>query len=748
MTTHPLLSWTGLGACLLSLLLAQLAALALARGLELRIPRRVRLQSALLPVVLLAVFAAQDRLLVPCDEPVARLLPDAPQVDDPDPHGILNEVVLIILPWEMEVRRAVTAGRLPLWSDLLDGGSSPWINPQAGVLSPVSVMTRFVPIEHWLLAALAVKLLLAYQGTWLLARRLGVRAASASLAALGLALGPLTPWAVFPVSAAIAFMPWLVLASLQLARQPSRRCLATTAVLCTSLLLSGHPETAFAAGLLAALCALCFGRRGSAARALRNNALAACLGGMLAAVQLVPFACALPGSQRVRLLAARANASTTHGSFFQGGREALFLRPLSPWAFGRPFHDPETGPAAWGALGAGYAGLVALAGCVAALATRGRRRRAWPFAVFAGMSLLFAAGFRPLLTVQEALPWLRSYGPNRVLPAAALALLLAGALGCDAILGRRRLADPQVIALAAVAAASFAVRLSPGIVFAWISILAAAILASRARRAAVLLLAVAALVDLVPWAYDHLPRGHRELFYPRTRAITAIQRHCSGPNCSVLGSGFAVYPSLLPMYGIADVRPHNPLAPDAQLAVLQAAFGFKPEVSRIKGAVRRTDHPLADFLGVGLLVESGQRRRHPSYARVPGPEGAPLRLFRNRQRLPRIFLPTGADVVSGDEVVAAVGALADARRVIVSSEAMGSTPVLERPWSRSAVSIVSARPGHMVFEVRAADETLVATAKPMPAGWRARNERGERLSVVTVNGAFTGVRVPAGTARV
>ena len=76
--------------------------------------------------------------------------------------------------------RSLSAKRMPFWSDVLEGGSSMWSNPQAGVLSPLQMVARVFPIQYHLLAALALKMLVAFQGTWLLARVVG-RSRAASL---------------------------------------------------------------------------------------------------------------------------------------------------------------------------------------------------------------------------------------------------------------------------------------------------------------------------------------------------------------------------------------------------------------------------------------------------------------------------------------------------------------------------------------------------------------------------------------
>src|SRR6185436_295756 len=97
-----------------------------------------------------------------------------------------------------EVRHALRAGHLPFWSDLLEGGSSPWINPQASVLSPLALATRPVPIQYWLLA-----------------RALAMRRLASLLTAAGFSLaGGVMAWSLFPVTAAVVWVPWLTVGAI------------------------------------------------------------------------------------------------------------------------------------------------------------------------------------------------------------------------------------------------------------------------------------------------------------------------------------------------------------------------------------------------------------------------------------------------------------------------------------------------------------------------------------------------------
>src|SRR3954463_294457 len=232
----------------------------LARGLRIRLEKSVVVCGWLAPLVILAPWLSGRELLVPCD--ILANVPGAPVIERPRTHDLLSDAVSQILPWDLEVRHALADRRLPFWSDTLEGGSSPWANPQAGVLSPLRMAARAVPIQHHLLAELAFKLLVAFQGTWIVARLAGRSRASSLLAAAGFTLGGgLFSWALFPVTATMVWVPWLVAGVIRLFRRPGPRVIATTAVITGALLLSGHPEAAAFGGLLAAGCGLGLRRR-------------------------------------------------------------------------------------------------------------------------------------------------------------------------------------------------------------------------------------------------------------------------------------------------------------------------------------------------------------------------------------------------------------------------------------------------------------------------------------------------------
>ncbi|HEY0409193.1 MAG TPA: hypothetical protein VGE42_02900, partial [Candidatus Dormibacteraeota bacterium] len=516
---------------LAAMLATQVLCWLLARGLGLRLERRAVLAGWIAPLVVLAPWLAGHSLLVPCNL-LQEGAPGAPYLAADRRYDLLNDVVYQILPWELEVRHALAQGRLPLWSDSLGGGSSPWSNPQAGALSPLQMAVRPLPFQHHLLGALILKLLVGFQGTWLLARLAGRSRASSLLAAAGFALGGgLFSWALFPVTATAAWVPWLAAGTVRLFRHPGRRAVASVAAVTAAILLSGHPETAAFGGLLAGACGLGLRRRAAGfGRGLAAAALAATLGFGLAAPLLLPFLASVPESQRAHDTLDRARPygemSPLHPlSWFQTGFGGFLLAPASPHAFGRPYREPFRGPFNWAECEAGYTGLVAFAGAWLALLAA-RDRRAWPFLGFAGIALLVVARFLPLAHLVYAVPPLRIPAYPRLLPVVSLALCVAGAFGTDLLLRRGRdrswrgAATWGALALAALI--SLAVAADRWTIALWALLAAAAVVARRRPRWGAVALAAVILLDLVPWSGSLLPSGHPELFYPRTALLDRL----------------------------------------------------------------------------------------------------------------------------------------------------------------------------------------------------------------------------------
>jgi hypothetical protein len=211
------------------------------------------------------------------------------------------------------------------------------------------------------------------------------------------------------------------------------------------------------------------------------------------------------------------------------------------------------------------------------------------------------------------------------------------------------------------------------------------------------------------------------------------------------GGDYLLYPNLLSVYGVADFRPHNPLAPAGYLRVLSAAFGFHPTLTQYFAPLRNLDHPLLDFLGVRVVAGSPAVPPSRTLEEVDAGRFAPFTLLRNPDALPRWFFPRAVDVIPPAAIDRWIAALPDARRVAVFQDEAGSWRPAggEGPPPRPVLT----QPGHIVLDLPAGGERLLATSIVWSRGWSARSA-GRRLPVLKVDGAFVGVRLPADASRV
>ena len=734
-----------MGGHLLALAAMQVALWFIARILRRPLTPSVMAAGLILPHAVLAPWILNNSLLLPTVH-VQRAFPGAPRVDADSRHAKLNDTVYQFVPWEIEVRRAFAERRLPLWSDRIDGGSSPWANPQAEVLSPVRMLARLVPVEDSMLTALALKMLIALQGTWLAARLFGASEGAALLAGGGFALGGgIVAWGLFPHTSTVAWAPWLLAAVVRLVRRPTWVLVVCAALLTSVIAYSGHPELAVASGLLAVVCGVGLSsRRNGRLHGVGAAALAAALGLGVAAPHVLPFV-------HIMRQALRADETKKHPlpdtevhlgqpqTWCVGEQGRLVLQPTNPIALGQPFVDPPPSPAQWPVPGSIYSGLVVFAGLVAALALR--RRYVFPLIFFAATGMALAMQFLTVERFFRALPGLGVVAFNRVLPVVALCLCILASVGLSRLLSRR----PGIVAWAATLSAatiSLAVARSPQVVMLWLLLLGGLAVGHWNPRLATAVLAVVMLLDLVPWAREMLPTGRRDLFYPPTAATEEMARRTAddGP-WRIVGQGTAYYPATLAVHRLEDIRFHNPLAPLAYARLLGEVFGFHAGHEYF-GSFEVTDHPLLDFLNV-RVVAVPRRKPVPSGLRSGvSPGGGAMRLARNPGALRRFFVAPAVTAVPAAEVTEAVVGLVDPRTVVVATEEVGEWRPPPTNWMPRAVRVKRLVQGEIDLRLPRRGEKLLASSLTIPEGWVATSN-GLRLRTLRINGAFLGVVVPS-----
>jgi hypothetical protein len=254
------------------------------------------------------------------------------------------------------------------------------------------------------------------------------------------------------------------------------------------------------------------------------------------------------------------------------------------------------------------------------------------------------------------------------------------------------------------------------------------------------------LIDLVPWSRSLLPEGHPAHFYPKTAIMDLLVREAGDPSTGrAVGGDYLLYPNLLPVYGAADFRPHNPLAPVRQLEVLGAALGFHPKMNEYFAPVKNLDHPMLDFLGVRVVLGSPAVPPSRTLTQIDGGRFAPFSVYRNPDPLPRWFFPEAVDRIGRKDIERWIAGLDNPRRVAVFADETGSWQPI--PGQIPPPRVVFSAPGHVTLEIPAGGERVLASSVAWSRGWSVRSG-DRRLAVLTVNGAFLGVRVPEGVSRI
>lgn len=662
-----------------------------------RLPRRVVAVFAVAIVLFFGEVLLGGAVLLPLDnlrgEPPFRHLPPT------EPHGNLlqGDLLYLVHPLGVEVRRAVAAGGWPLWAPRIGAGMPLLADPQSQALQPLAAAGLALDSVAAPAAVAALRTFVALAFAYLLLARLGAGRGPALAGALAYGLGGfLQLWLGWPLANTAALLPAVLYALVLAAERGHRRDWALVVVTLAALLLAGHPETVTYALLLAA--GLCLARlRGApaggrpertaaerrkfAVRAVASLAVAVCL----AAPAVLPAAAHLPQSLRWSRVVAGGGAAPPGAESPAGpagpAPATRLVQAAAPNALGNDRFAHYWGLANSNEDAAGFVGTAALLAALLA---------------FPG----WLTGPRPL----------RHEGAALAIAGACVVLLAlpAGAFGrvpADGLSGR--LALPLALALAVLAAASlerFRRREMPRRL-PWLAVPAAAALLAFLHlwvvqafahpadpgtlavlregwlhwhlrflvgAAAVLVLgrrrrwaawAVAGLVaaELLLAHRPVNPPMPRALAFPETAAVAALREPAAetGGGGRIAASGRAFLPNLGAVYGVADVRVFDPMAPAAYLALLAPGVAsWHGEIPVLAAPSGPEEWALYDRLAVARWLTP------PEAPCPPGTEeayaGPDARVCRRRGALPVIRATGGATLAS-----AAGGAGGDRWRVVL-----------------------------------------------------------------------------------
>lgn len=279
-------------------------------------------------------------------------------------------------------------------------------------------------------------------------------------------------------------------------------------------------------------------------------------------------------------------------------------------------------------------------------------------------------------------------------------------------------------------------------------------LPARARPWSGMIVLVAVIAELWAASSGWNPVLPVSRAYPTTPLIDRLKQiQARTPRIApfrIVGLGPALFPNAQALYGLEDIRAHDPMANGRYLGVLRVVTGFETGDYFAKWA--DLDTRLLDFLNVAYVVTSrGVNVKDPHRYQLiyDGKDG---RIFQNRDVLPRFF--TVRNVVlefKGDYFARRLMAENNwahtglVKTLPVESDRMRQDLLAPRSRNAAEASLTLTGVANTDFRMRvhAPRYTLVVSSQPFWPGWRI-TRNGRRVDPLQVNGAFLGFTVPPG----
>lgn len=636
-----------------------------------------------------------------------------------------------------------SAGRIPLWNDLIFGGVTHAGNPQAGVFSPTKLVGLLFDTNTAMNVTVALHLVLMAVATVFLLRRLGARPPAAlGGAVLMVANGAvLTRSIQFEQIIVLAWAPALLwgITSVLERDGAGRRwgAMAGTAAVTAMVILAGHPQILYQVIVLALAWTVAMVWRSGDPRRLLDLAGAVAVGALASAVHLL------------------AALAATTDSAITSGRDMSAL--ASPLLSARPHHLVQSllgsvryvadDMFAGGFESIGHVGVVGAILAVAGIVLLADDARQRPLAIVLGVTMavtvVWALGPRtPIFRI--AYGWLPGFdlarASGRWLGVTAVFAAIAAGLGLEAL--RRR---PRGWLHVAVPAGSFAVMLVLGaigvvevtgaaIVVPWI-VTALAVIALLVglvpRRPAVAVVVLVVLLGLEVGAMS------RHSSIATSTTATSFDALDAGPAAELSerdGLTIALTDDAWDdtAYLVAGLRPNTNV-----LAGVASLDGYD-------GGVQVTERyaSLIEQLSPNPEIELPLRNNLPTRLGLDVATDLGLRwaLVDDRRDAPALLPGWVATDMSDDTFTVWENPAWLGDAVMADADGLTRPATLEQP-----------SPGHLVVDVAVergadVDRTLVVHRQTAP-GWSASVD-GRDAELVTGDGFFLTVEVPAGASSV
>jgi hypothetical protein len=242
--------------------------------------------------------------------------------DDLGHQACTTDTVDNIMPGIAYIRSQLFMGHLGSWQDTVLGGGPMGSVPNVGLFDPISLPYLVLPL--WLAPAFVklLEIVVAVGGTYLFLRRLDVGRPAATLAGFIFATsGFMVMWSNWPQTRVAALIPALFWAVERLVQRRQAGDVALIALVIGSMLFGGFPAVTgwalyFAAVYVVVRVVVLYRtevRKGATTLGMAAGALV--LGGMLSAVQMLPFA-SLYQSTDLSYRAGRGNIGLPYTGLF------------------------------------------------------------------------------------------------------------------------------------------------------------------------------------------------------------------------------------------------------------------------------------------------------------------------------------------------------------------------------------------------------------------------------------------------
>ena len=664
--------------------------------------------------------------------------------------------------------RAFRQGHLPILNDLIFGGVPHLGNPSAAALYPPNLLTMVMGTNRAMGVIVAAHVLLLGVGMLVLARRLGLSPIGATAAGvIALAAGStLTKTVQFEQILVLAWIPILLIAihAVIISDRPWRAVAGLSATT-AAILLAGHPQLVYQAGVLAGAAVLGFAFDGNRWRRIGHVAGGVTVGVMIASPQLVA------------VLHATADSAISGGRDIEALRSPALSLPTEYLARALLGTVQDRDPAAFASgfesiafLGVVVALLVVI-GAVALLRSRTARPWAIALGLVALLAIVWATGPRSLLfrIAFDIVPGfdLARASSRWLVIAVLVAALFAGA-GVEALwrgLERVHLTSAAVAGFAVVALLALGVivtgdRRSAAIwaatAIAAFALISANTLAPRMMRATAIGLLALASLELGAMSLHSIPQQMT------TDVAFTSHRTATTDFLADVDAGFTVAltdDGRPADYQVPGMRPNANVLQG--VASIDGYDGGVQITERWADALRRfqpdppTELPLRNSLTLPIEPEPLGRLgvryilldlARPSADFIPGWTGpvAADDLFEVWENPSWVgdAVAWSSAVVSADpaeQLRTDRSTVADSALVADESHAL----TCSTDCAPVGVALRRERPEHIVVSVDFDRATVVSVAQQALPGWTVTID-GAEVDVVEVDGIFLGVSVPPG----